>query len=137
MMFTTDIALKVDPEYKKITTRFLNDPKAFEQAFARAWFKLTHRDMGPAARYLGNEVPAESFIWQDPLPAADYTMIDGKDIKSLKEQVMDLGIPASELIKTAWASASTFRVTDYRGEIMVPASGYSPKLTGKLMSLKN
>ncbi|HGU2508663.1 TPA: catalase/peroxidase KatP, partial [Escherichia coli] len=115
MMFTTDIALKVDPEYKKITTRFLNDPKAFEQAFARAWFKLTHRDMGPAARYLGNEVPAESFIWQDPLPAADYTMIDGKDIKSLKEQVMDLGIPASELIKTAWASASTFRVTDYRG----------------------
>ncbi|HIE1976892.1 TPA: catalase/peroxidase HPI [Escherichia coli] len=115
MMFTTDIALKVDPEYKKITTRFLNDPKAFEQAFARAWFKLTHRDMGPAARYIGNDIPEETFIWQDPLPPADYTMIDGKDIQSLKKQVMDMGVPSSELIKTAWASASTFRVTDYRG----------------------
>ncbi|EGH1120644.1 catalase/peroxidase HPI, partial [Escherichia coli] len=115
MMFTTDIALKVDPEYKKITTHFLNDPKAFERAFARAWFKLTHRDMGPATRYIGNNIPKESFIWQDPLPAADYTMIDSQDIKSLKMQIIKSGIPSSDLIKTAWASASTFRVTDYRG----------------------
>ncbi|EOT7637877.1 catalase/peroxidase HPI [Escherichia coli] len=115
MMFTTDIALKVDPEYKKITTRFLNDPKAFEQAFARAWFKLTHRDMGPAARYIGNDIPEETFIWQDPLPSADYTMIDHNDIQYLKEKILSSGIPTSELIKTAWASASTFRGTDYRG----------------------
>lgn len=115
MMFTTDIALKVDPEYKKITTRFLNDPKAFEQAFARAWFKLTHRDMGPASRYIGNDIPKESFIWQDPLPSAEYSMIDSKDIQTLKARLRDSGITPSDLIKTAWASASTFRVTDYRG----------------------
>lgn len=115
MMFTTDIALKVDPEYKKITTRFLNDPKAFEQAFARAWFKLTHRDMGPAARYIGNDIPKETFIWQDLLPSADYSMIDNKDIQALKSQILDSGISSSDLVKTAWASASSFRVTDYRG----------------------
>ncbi|MEB0967991.1 catalase/peroxidase HPI [Citrobacter braakii] len=115
MMFTTDIALKVDPEYKKITTRFLNDPKAFEQAFARAWFKLTHRDMGPAARYIGNDIPKETFIWQDLLPSADYSMIDNKDIQALKSQILDSGISSADLVKTAWASASSFRVTDYRG----------------------
>lgn len=115
MMFTTDIALKVDPEYKKITTRFLNDPKAFEKAFARAWFKLTHRDMGPAARYIGNDIPKETFIWQDLLPSADYSMIDNKDIQALKSQILDSGISSSDLVKTAWASASSFRVTDYRG----------------------
>lgn len=115
MMFTTDIALKVDPEYKKITTRFLNDPTAFERAFAKAWFKLTHRDMGPASRYIGNDIPKESFIWQDPLPSSEYSMIDSKDIQTLKARLRDSGISPSDLIKTAWASASTFRVTDYRG----------------------
>lgn len=115
MMFTTDIALKVDPEYKKITTRFLNDPKAFEQAFARAWFKLTHRDMEPAARYIGNDIPKETFIWQDLLPSADYSMIDNKDIQALKSQILDSGISSADLVKTAWASASSFRVTDYCG----------------------
>lgn len=115
MMFTTDIALKVDPEYKKITTRFLENPEEFKMAFARAWFKLTHRDMGPAARYLGDEVPKETFIWQDPLPAANYKMIDSADISELKDKILKTGLSDTKLIKTAWASASTFRGTDFRG----------------------
>ncbi len=115
MMFTTDIALKVDPEYKKVTTNFLNNPEAFELAFARAWFKLTHRDMGPKARYLGNEIPKDNFIWQDPIPAADYKAIENADIAALKRNVLNAGLSDSDLIRTAWASASSFRGTDYRG----------------------
>ncbi|MEF9888238.1 MAG: catalase/peroxidase HPI [Citrobacter sp.] len=115
MMFTTDIALKVDPEYKKITTRFLENPKEFELAFARAWFKLTHRDLGPKAHYLGNEIPDADFIWQDPLPAIDYKQIDSTDITKLKDVVIKSGLSDAVLIKTAWASASSFRGTDYRG----------------------
>lgn len=115
MMFTTDIALKVDPEYKKITTRFLENPKEFELAFARAWFKLTHRDLGPKAHYLGNEIPDADFIWQDPLPAIDYKQIDSTDITKLKDAVIKSGLSDAVLIKTAWASASSFRGTDYRG----------------------
>lgn len=115
MMFTTDIALKVDPAYEKISRRFLEHPEEFKQAFARAWFKLTNRDMGPKARYLGAEIPKEDFVWQDPLPVADYKAIENKDILSLKEKILKSGLSDSMLIKTAWASASTFRGTDFRG----------------------
>ncbi|HAK4778361.1 TPA: catalase/peroxidase HPI [Salmonella enterica] len=115
MMFTTDIALKVDPVYEKIARRFQEHPEEFKQAFARAWFKLTDRDMGPKSRYLGPDVPKEDFIWQDPLPVADYKMIDAVDVAALKEKVLTSGLSDSALIKTAWASASTFRGTDYRG----------------------
>ncbi len=115
IMFTTDLALKVDPDYQKISKRFLDNPKQFEAAFARAWFKLTHRDMGPKARYVGAEVPAEDFVWQDPIPQRDHKLIDAKDISKLKAAILaaDLSIP--QLVKTAWASAVTFRGTDMRG----------------------
>lgn len=115
MMFTTDIALKVDPSYKKITQRFLENPDEFKVAFAKAWFKLTHRDMGPKARYLGNEIPLQDFIWQDPLPKADYKIISAQEVKQLKKLISTSGISDSNLIKLAWASASTFRITDFRG----------------------
>ncbi|HAU3197050.1 TPA: catalase/peroxidase HPI [Salmonella enterica subsp. diarizonae] len=115
MMFTTDIALKVDPAYEKISRRFMEHPEEFKQAFARAWFKLTNRDMGPKARYLGAEIPKEDFIWQDPLPVAKYKMIENQDIMSLKEKIIKSGLSDSMLIRTAWASASTFRGTDFRG----------------------
>jgi catalase-peroxidase len=114
-MFTTDIALKTDPEYQKISKRFLDDPKAFEGAFARAWFKLTHRDMGPRARYLGNEVPSEEMVWQDPIPKVDHPLIDNQDIAKLKSMLLASGLTVPELVKTAWASAATFRGTDMRG----------------------
>lgn len=115
MMFTTDIALKVDPAYEKISRRFMEHPEEFKQAFARAWFKLTNRDMGPKARYLGAEIPKEDFIWQDSLPIAEYKMIENQDIMSLKEKIIKSGLSDSMLIRTAWASASTFRGTDFRG----------------------
>ncbi len=115
IMFTTDLALKMDPSYREITTRFKNDPKAFADAFARAWFKLTHRDMGPRARYLGNDVPAQNFVWQDPLPAVDHALIDDADARALKASILDSGLSGAQLIRAAWASASTFRVTDKRG----------------------
>ncbi|EBX1769791.1 catalase/peroxidase HPI [Salmonella enterica subsp. enterica serovar Poona] len=115
MMFTTDIALKVDPAYEKISRRFMEHPEEFKQAFARAWFKLTNRDMGPKARYLGADIPKEDFVWQDPLPVAEYKMIEKTDIISLKEKILKSGLSDSMLIKTAWASASTFRGTDFRG----------------------
>ncbi|TNV09215.1 catalase/peroxidase HPI [Buttiauxella sp. B2] len=115
MMFTTDIALKMDPEYRKISMRYKDHPEEFKQAFAQAWFKLTHRDMGPKSRYLGNEIPKEDFVWQDPLPVARYAMIDNNDISSLKKNILNASLSDSALIKTAWASASTFRITDYRG----------------------
>ncbi|WP_250461555.1 catalase/peroxidase HPI [Microbulbifer litoralis] len=115
IMFTTDLALKFDPSYRKIAKRFAEDPKAFQLAFSKAWFKLTHRDLGPRARYLGDEVPAEKLIWQDPIPAVDYTLIDDGDIAELKEEILDAGLSVPELVRTAWASASTFRGTDMRG----------------------
>ena len=114
MMTTADMALKVDPEYRKISERFHKDHKAFEDAFARAWFKLTHRDMGPIDRYLGPEVPSEELIWQDPIPKVDYTLSDA-DINLLKKMILASGLSISELVKTAWASASTFRNSDKRG----------------------
>jgi catalase-peroxidase len=115
IMFTTDLSLKFDPAYKKIAMRFKDDPQAFADAFARAWFKLTHRDMGPRARYLGKEVPGEALIWQDPLPKADHAMVDGADIAALKAKVLDAGLTVPELVGAAWASAGSFRASDMRG----------------------
>jgi len=115
MMLTTDLALRFDPEYEKISRRFLENPDQFADAFARAWFKLTHRDMGPRSRYLGPEVPAEELIWQDPIPVADQSPVGDKDIAALKAKIADSGLTVSELVSTAWASASTFRGSDKRG----------------------
>ena len=114
-MLTSDIALRADPAYEKISRRFLENPDQFADAFARAWFKLTHRDMGPRARYLGPEVPAEVLIWQDPIPGVDHPLIDAADIASLKATILASGLTVSELVSTAWASASTFRGSDKRG----------------------
>ncbi|MCB5188906.1 catalase/peroxidase HPI [Methylobacillus caricis] len=115
IMFTTDLALKMDPEYHKISKRFLENPKEYELAFAKAWFKLTHRDLGPRARYLGTEAPAEALLWQDPIPPLDHPLIDDNDIASLKKTLLSSGLTGPELIRTAWASAATFRGTDMRG----------------------
>jgi len=114
-MLTTDLALKVDPAYEKISRRFLEHPEQFADAFARAWFKLTHRDMGPRARYLGPEVPAEELIWQDPIPKVDHPLIDAQDVAALKGKIAASGLGVSQLVSTAWASASTFRGSDMRG----------------------
>ncbi|MBT2972257.1 MAG: catalase/peroxidase HPI [gamma proteobacterium symbiont of Ctena orbiculata] len=114
-MLTTDLSLRFDPAYEKISRRFYENPDEFADAFARAWFKLTHRDMGPRARYLGPEVPAEELIWQDPIPSVDHEVIDEQDIAELKEKIIDSGLSVSELVSTAWASASTFRGSDMRG----------------------
>jgi catalase-peroxidase len=114
-MLTTDLALRVDPLYEKISRRFYEHPDQLADAFARAWFKLTHRDMGPRARYLGPEVPSEELLWQDPVPAVDHPLIDQKDIAALKEKVLASGLSVSQLVSTAWASASTFRGSDKRG----------------------
>lgn len=114
-MLTTDLALRFDPVYEKISRRFFENPEEFAEAFARAWFKLTHRDMGPRARYLGPDVPSEDFIWQDPIPPVNHKLIDEKDIVSLKGKILASGLSVSELVATAWASASTFRGSDKRG----------------------
>ena len=114
-MLTTDLSLRMDPVYEQITRRFLADPAGFADAFARAWFKLTHRDMGPVVRYLGPEVPSETLIWQDPLPAVTHELIDAADIAALKGQILASGLPVSQLVSTAWASASSFRGSDKRG----------------------
>ena len=114
-MLTTDLSLRVDPVYEQITRRFLANPGEFADAFARAWFKLTHRDMGPIARYLGPEVPAEELLWQDPLPAVTHELVDAADAASLKEQVLASGLPVSQLVSVAWAAASSFRGSDKRG----------------------
>lgn len=114
-MLTTDLTLRMDPAFEKISRRFLENPDEFADAFARAWFKLTHRDMGPRARYLGPDVPAEELIWQDPIPAVDHPLVDANDISTLKEKILNSGLKISELVSTAWASASTFRGSDKRG----------------------
>ena len=114
-MLTTDLSLRFDPAYEKISRRFMEHPDQFADAFARAWFKLTHRDMGPRARYLGPEVPKEELVWQDPVPAVNHALIDDKDVAALKAKVLASGLSVSELVSTAWASASTFRGSDKRG----------------------
>ena len=114
-MLTTDLALRFDPAYEKISRRFLENPDQFADAFARAWFKLTHRDMGPLARYLGPLVPKEALIWQDPIPAVDHPLIDEQDIAALKARILASGLSISQLVTTAWASAATFRGSDKRG----------------------
>ena len=114
-MLTTDLSLRLDPAYEKISRRFLANPDQFADAFARAWFKLTHRDMGPRARYLGPEVPAEELIWQDPIPAVDHALVNAQDVESLKKKVLASGLTVAQLVSTAWASASTFRGSDMRG----------------------
>lgn len=114
-MLTTDLALRVDPAYEKVSRKFYENPEAFADAFARAWFKLTHRDMGPRSRYLGPEVPAEELIWQDPVPAVNHPLVDASDIASLKEKVLSSGLSVAQLVSTAWASAATFRGSDKRG----------------------
>ncbi|QYS97685.1 Catalase-peroxidase [Trichoderma simmonsii] len=114
-MLTTDLALRFDPEYEKISRRFLENQDQFAEAFAKAWFKLTHRDMGPLSRYVGPEVPKEEFSWQDPIPAVNYTLINDSDIATLKSQILSSGVSPSKLVSTAWASASTFRGSDKRG----------------------
>ena len=115
MMTTADLSLKFDPIYGPISRRYLQNPEEFADAFARAWFKLTHRDMGPRSRYLGPEVPAEELIWQDPVPAVDHKLIDAQDIAALKGKILASGLSVSQLVLTAWASASTFRGSDMRG----------------------
>ena len=115
MMFTTDLALKVDPIYRGITMRWLDNPEEFSDAYARAWFKLTHRDMGPASRYLGDLVPDQEFVWQDPIPAIDHDLVNARDITRLKRSILASGLTVSELVRTAWASGSTYRGTDMRG----------------------
>lgn len=115
IMFTTDLALRFDPIYGKISKRFLENPKEFEVAFAKAWFKLTHRDMGPRTRYIGKEAPKEVLIWQDPIPAVNHRLIDSSDIAQLKNRILSSGLSVSELVRTAWASAASFRGTDLRG----------------------
>lgn len=114
-MLTTDIALREDPVYREISLRYKDDQQAFTEAYRRAWFKLTHRDLGPKARYLGPEVPAEDLIWQDPVPARDYELIDGSDVAALEQAIADSGLSVSELVSTGWAAASTFRGSDKRG----------------------
>src|SRR5690606_5973922 len=113
-MLTTDIALKVDPIFEPIARRFYENPDEFADAFARAWFKLTHRDMGPKSRYLGPEVPEETLLWQDPLPERTYELIDAADIADLKKRILASGLSVSELVSTAWAAAASFRGSDKR-----------------------
>ena len=115
IMFTTDLALKEDPSFRKVVERFQADPKEFDKAFAKAWFKLTHRDMGPRARYVGSDVPSEILSWQDPIPTVNYDLISAADIAKLKQQILNSGIASPALVRTAWASAASHRVTDMRG----------------------
>lgn len=142
IMFTTDLSLKFDPSYKKISERFLANPEEFENAFARAWFKLTHRDMGPKARYVGSDAPKMSLMWQDPIPRVNHKLIDGSDIANLKKRILDSGLSVQELVRTAWASAASFRGTDMRGGAngarvrLAPQSGWdvnNPKELAKVL----
>ena len=114
-MLTTDLSLRFDPAYEKISRRFFEHPEEFADAFARAWFKLTHRDMGPRARYLGPLVPKETLVWQDPIPSVNHRLIGEKDIAALKKKILASGLSVSQLVSAAWASASTFRGSDKRG----------------------
>ena len=137
-MLTTDLSLRFDPAYEKISRRFMEHPEELADAFARAWFKLTHRDMGPRARYLGPEVPKEELIWQDPIPAVDHKLVEEKDVAALKAKILTSGLTTSELVSTAWASASTFRGSDKRGGAngarirLVPQKGWEVNEPGQL-----
>ncbi|GAA2113350.1 catalase/peroxidase HPI [Streptomyces synnematoformans] len=145
-MLTTDLSLRFDPAYEQISRRFKDNPQEFADAFARAWFKLTHRDMGPKVRYLGPEVPAETLIWQDPVPAVDHELVDAADVAALKARLLDSGLSVSDLVSTAWASASTFRGSDKRGGAngarirLQPQSGWEvndpDRLAGVLRTLE-
>ncbi len=141
MMLTTDLSLRFDTAYEKISRKFMNDPKAFDEAFARAWFKLTHRDMGPSSLYLGPEVPKEALNWQDPIPAVNHVLIDAKDIEILKTQILSSGLKVSDLVYTAWSSASTFRGSDRRGGAngarinLMPMKGWAVNEPGQLDSV--
>ena len=115
IMFTTDLSLREDPKYREISERFRENPDEFQKAFAKAWFKLTHRDMGPRSRYLGDEVPDEDMLWQDPIPSVDHTLVSDRDVRNLKADILDSGLTVPELVRTAWASAATFRSSDMRG----------------------
>jgi catalase-peroxidase len=128
---TTDLSLRFDPIYEKISRRFHQNPDQFADAFARAWFKLTHRDMGPLARYLGPEVPAEELLWQDPIPAVDHKLVDEQDIASLKAKILASGLSSSQLVSTAWASASTFRGSDKRGGANGARIRFAPQIDSK------
>ena len=136
-MLTTDLSLRFDPEYEKISRHFYENPDEFADAFARAWFKLTHRDMGPRARYLGPEVPKEELIWQDPIPAVDHELIDEKDFAYLKKRILATGLSSSDLVSTAWASASTFRGSDMRGGANGEESAWLRRRTGRLIRLQS
>ena len=131
VMLTTDLSLRMDPIYGPISKRFHENPDEFADAFARAWYKLTHRDMGPIARYLGPEVPGERLLWQDPVPAVDHELIDAQDIAALKSTILESGLSISQLVSTAWASASTFRGSDKRGGRTARASGSRRRRTGQ------
>ena len=131
-MLTTDLSLRYDPEYEKISRRFLEHPDQFADAFARAWFKLTHRDMGPRNRYLGPDVPSEELIWQDPIPAANHPLVDDRDVSALKKDILASGLDTSKLVSTAWASASTFRGSDKRGGANGARLRLSPQKDWKL-----
>jgi catalase-peroxidase len=137
-MLTTDLSLRVDPAYEQISRRFLAHPEQFADAFARAWFKLTHRDMGPRARYLGSDVPTEELLWQDPIPVRDHPLVDAQDVTALKEKILASGLSVSELVGTAWASASTFRGSDMRGGAngarvrLAPQNGWAVNQPGQL-----
>jgi catalase-peroxidase len=137
MMTTADLSLKMDPVYEPIARHFLENPDEFAEAYARAWFKLTHRDMGPKSRYLGPEVPQEDLLWQDPIPAVDHELVDEKDVADLKAKILDSGLTIPELVYTAWASASTFRGSDMRAARTAPASVWNPRRIGKSTSQSN
>lgn len=128
MMLTTDLALKVDPAYRDITSSWLENPELFEDAFARAWFKLTHRDLGPRSRYLGDLAPEEDLLWQDPIPEVEYNLVNNQDVSRLKNEILDSGLSNAELVRTAWASASSYRGTDYRGGANGARLRLSPQL---------
>ena len=136
-MLTTDLSLRFDPAYEKISRRFYEHPDQFADAFARAWFKLTHRDMGPIVRYLGPLVPKETLIWQDPIPAVDHPLIGEQDVAALKAKILASGLTVSQLVSTAWASASTFRGSDKRGGAngarirLAPAEGLGGQPAGR------
>ena len=136
-MLTTDLSLRFDPAYEKISRRFMDHPEELAEAFARAWFKLTHRDMGPRARYLGPEVPAEELIWQDPIPKVNHPLVDDQDVAALKQKVQASGLSVSELVSTAWASASTFRGSDKRGGANGARIRLAPQKTGRSTSRRS
>ena len=134
IMFTTDLALKMDPEYRKVSKRFLDNPEEFQDAFARAWFKLTHRDMGPRARYVGADVPEMEMIWQDPIPAVHHNLIDDGDVKELKAKILASGLSVPQLVRTAWSSAASFRASDMRGGANGARIRLEPQINWKVNS---